>query len=71
MKFFGVADYANQTPSKHFWTEKCLSSTPRKNEKIFINVHKLVGVHLQCVNNHYTKFEYKGMKTFGVTDYTN
>ena len=28
------------------------------------------GAHLQCVNNHYTKFEYKGLKTFGVPDYT-
>ena len=27
--------------------------------------------HLQCMNNHYEKFEYKGMKTIGVTDYTN
>ena len=27
--------------------------------------------HLQCVNNHYAKFEYKEMKTVGVTDYTN
>ena len=27
--------------------------------------------HLQCVNNHYVKYEYKGMKTVGVTDYTN
>ena len=27
--------------------------------------------HLQCVNNHYAKFEYKGMKTVGVTDYTD
>ena len=26
---------------------------------------------LQCMNNHYAKFEYKGMKTVGVTDYTN
>ena len=25
----------------------------------------------QCMNNHYAKFEYKGMKTVGVTDYTN
>ena len=23
------------------------------------------------MNNHYTKFEYKGMKTVEVTDYTN
>ena len=26
---------------------------------------------LQYVNNHYAKFELKGMKTVGVTDYTN
>ena len=24
-----------------------------------------------AVNNHYAKFEYKGMKTVVVTDYTN
>ena len=29
------------------------------------------GAQLQCMNNHYAKFEYKGMKTVGVTDYTN
>ena len=29
------------------------------------------GAHLQCVNNHYAKFENKEMKTVGVTDYTN
>ena len=28
------------------------------------------GAHLQCVSNHYAKFENK-MKTVGVTDYTN
>ena len=27
--------------------------------------------HLQCVNNHCVKFEYKGMNTVGVTDYTS
>ena len=32
----GVTDYTNQTPSKHFWTGKCLSSTPLKIEKIFM-----------------------------------
>ena len=26
------------------------------------------GAYLRRVNNHFTKFEYKGMKTFGVTD---
>ena len=30
----------------------------------FSNVHKIGGAHLQYVNNHYTKFKYKGMKTF-------
>ena len=24
----------------------------------------VAGAHLQCVNNHYAKFEYKGMKLF-------
>ena len=28
------------------------------------------GAHLQCVNNHYAKFENKEMKTVGVTDCT-
>ena len=34
-------------------------------------MHKIGGAHFQCENNHYAKFEYKGMKTVGVTDYTN
>ena len=34
-------------------------------------MHKIAGAHLQYVNKHYAKFEYKGMKSFGVTDYTN
>ena len=25
-------------------------------------MHKIKVAHLQCLNNHYTKFEYKGMK---------
>ena len=29
------------------------------------------GAYLQCVNNHYAKFEYKRMNSVGVTDYTN
>ena len=35
------------------------------------NVHKIEGAHLQCVNNHYAKFEYKEINTVGVSDYTN
>ena len=50
--------------------EKCLSSTPVKYEKNFLNVHNIGSAHLQYVNNHKVKFELKGMKTFGVTDYT-
>ena len=30
-------------------------------------MHKIEGDHLQCVNNHYSKFEYKGIKTVGIT----
>ena len=29
------------------------------------------GANLQCVNNHYAKFEHIGINTIGVTDYTN
>ena len=35
------------------------------------NLQKIDGAHLQCVNKHYEKLEYKVMNTFGVTDYTN
>ena len=34
-------------------------------------MHKIEDAHFKCVNNHYAKFEYKGMKTILVTDYTN
>ena len=34
-------------------------------------MHKMGGTHLQCVKNHHVKFEYKGMNTDGVADYTN
>ena len=36
-----------------------------------MNVHKMGGAHLQCVKNHHVKYEYKGMITVGVADYTN
>ena len=51
--------------------KKCLSSTPLKSEKYLSNVYQMEGAHLQCANNHYVMFEYKGMKTVGVTDHTN
>ena len=31
---------------------------------------KIKEAHLQCVNNHYVKYEYKGMNTAVITDYT-
>ena len=30
-------------------------------------MHKIRDGHFQCVNNHYEKFEYKGMKSVGDT----
>ena len=75
MNTVGVTDYTTLAPLKCCgWMdrqEKCLvqhSSEIRKKMKQF---HKIEGAHLQCVNNHYAKFEYKGMNTVGVTDYTN
>ena len=41
-------------------------NTP-KNEKLFMKVRKKDSGHIQCVNNHYTKFEYKEMKADGST----
>ena len=70
-KSVGVIDYTNQAPPKHFGLKKCLSSTPLKNEKIFMKCAQNKSAHLQCMNNHYAKFEYKGTKSVGVTDYTN
>ena len=36
--------------------------------KYLSKVHKRVGAHPQRVDNHYAKFEHKGMKTLGVTN---
>ena len=51
--------------------KKYQSSTPAKNGKYLLNVHKMEGAHLQCVNNQYAKFEYKVMNVVAVTEYTN
>ena len=32
-------------------------------------MHKIGGAHLQCVNNHYAKFEYKDIKTVNCWSY--
>ena len=50
-------NYTNQTPTMYFRWKTCLSSTLVKNEKIFIKCAQMIGAHLQCVNNHYAKFE--------------
>ena len=42
-----------------------------KIKKYLLNVHKMGGENLQCVNNHHAKSEYEGINTVGVTDYTN
>ena len=36
---------------------------PPKMNKYSSNVHQIDRAHLQCVNNHYEKFECKGMNT--------
>ena len=49
----------------------CLSSTYLKNEKKIMRCSHNVGAHLQYVYNHYAKFEYKGLNTVVVTEYSN
>ena len=55
---------------KSLWNNVQHHSKMKKKKKNW-NVHIIDGAHLQYANNHYAKFEWKGMKTFGVTDYTN
>ena len=42
----------------------------KKNNNKLCSGPVLHCAHFQCVNNHYEKFENKGMETVGVTDYT-
>ena len=58
MKTAGVTDYTNQTTPKHFGWIKYLSSTDLKNVKIYIKCAQIKGANVQCMNNHYTKFEF-------------
>ena len=68
MNTLGVPDYNNLA----FWKEKMsMFNTRQKLKKYLSNVHKMGGTNLQHVNNHYAKFEYIGINTVGVTDYTN
>ena len=74
MKTLEVADYTQITQCKHSkGGVHIIMSTFKhfqKYNKILSNVHKIGGTHLQCVNTHYAKFEYKEMKTVEVADYT-
>ena len=70
MKTVGVTDCTNQTPPC-ILDGKMSKFNILQNEKYLSNVHKIEGAHLQCVNNRYSKFQFKGMKTLGVTDYKN
>ena len=42
-----------------------------KNKEMFIKFAQKREAHVQCMNNHYAKFEYQGMKTLGVSDNKN
>ena len=71
MKIIGVTDYTNQTPSKHFRKKNIQSSRPKKSKrKIMKCVQNKWCTSSMCAN-HYANFEYKRIKTVGVTDYTS
>ena len=57
-KTAGVSDYTKQTPPKHFGYIKCRSLRALKIRKYLINAHKIEDAHVQCISNHYVKFEY-------------
>ena len=46
-------------------------NTTHKIRENLSKAHKIGGAYLQCVNNHNAKFEYKGMKTVGLTYYSH
>ena len=73
MKTVGDTDCTNgETRYPYaFRMEKCLNSTPVKMRSYLSNLHKRESAHFQYVNNRYAKFEYKKVKTAGITDYTN
>ena len=66
-----MLDYTNQTPSSISVGKNVQVQHLSKMRKYLSNVHKMEGAHLQCMNNLKAKFEHKGMKIVGVTDYTN
>ena len=76
MKTFGVIDYTMKAPQRWFRHNNVSAQHSQKCNRILSNVHKIectfyLLTHLQSVKNHYAMFEYKRMKTVGVTDYIN
>ena len=59
----GVTDYTNYKPKPFGSKNNSKFNTRQKLRKKLSNVPKIRDAHLQCVNNHYAKFEYKGMKS--------
>ena len=56
MTTFGVTDYTNQTPSKHFGWIKCQSPKAQTIKEYLSNMHNIKGVHVH--NCYYAKFEH-------------
>ena len=71
MKTVGVTDYTNQTHLRISDGKMSKFNAPRKMRKYLSDVYQYRDVHFQCVNNHFATFEYKEMKSVGVTDYTH
>ena len=58
---------ATQNPGINMSSPQTTALTENTNQLVSACV---AGAYLQCVNKHFVKFEYKGMKTVKVTDYT-
>ena len=57
MKNVAVTDYINQTSPSISNGKNVYVQNPSKMRKYLTNVHNIEGAHLQCVNNHYSKYE--------------
>ena len=71
MKIIGVTDYTNQTPSKHFSKKNIQSSRPKKSKRKIVKCVQNKWCTSSMCANHKANFEYKRIKTVGVTDYTS
>ena len=57
------------TQTRHYLSISDGKKHLSKIRKQLSNVHKIISAYIKCPNNNYAKFEYKGMKIVGVTDY--